>query len=434
VNLSAISAILLCRDIRLRACLGGRVISEAIRTAPLPAVPPLVGVATEPVDHENRIIAVTSVGHTLCHVGEGIFAGILLTLMAEFDLSKDHVTLLGLCGFVLFGVGAVPTGIASDRWGARRVLILYFFWLAAAATLVALATSPWTLAAALTFLGAALSLYHPAALAMLTHGCRHRGHAMGINGVAGNVGVAGGPALGILCASYGHWRLAYVLVAGLSLLSGLAMLMFPIDETPVTPATQDDAPPPVQRVAPGLWLLFAAMLLGGLNYRSLMTALPTYLSETGSLVPASMLTFAVLMVGGIGQYAGGHFADRTRVTLLYVGLITFTLLPALVLAHSAAVAVPAAMFLAIGMFAQQPIENIILAQTTPARRRSTFFGLKFILTFGVGAVGTQLVGIIWQETGSLGPVFDVFALNALLMASLAWLFVRSRGRLRSAAS
>jgi MFS transporter, FSR family, fosmidomycin resistance protein len=88
--------------------------------------------------------------------------------------------------------------------------------------------------------------------------------------------------------------------------------------------------------------------------------------------------------------------------------------------------VAAAAGLAVFLFAQQPVENTMLAQVTSRRRRSTFFGFKFALTFGVGALGTQLVGVIWQETGSLAPVFDVVAGSALLMALLALLFAKSQ--------
>src|SRR5262249_19699126 len=153
-----------------------------------------------------------------------------------------------------------------------------------------------------------------------THGCRKRGRALGINGVAGNIGVAGGPALGAILAGLGHWRLAYVIVAGAGVLGGLAMLLWPIDETPVQRDARPEEPADAAVVRPGVWLLFIAMLLGGLNYRCLMTALPTYLSgDTGgtALEQAGGLVFIVLLLGGVGQYVSGHYTDRLVPTRLY---------------------------------------------------------------------------------------------------------------------
>jgi MFS family permease len=421
---------------------GGPAISDALSPLPsapaaLPALTPVerAEVTVAPADQESRIIVLTSVGHALCHMSELAFAGVLLALMAEFSLRPDQATLLGLTGYVLLGLGAIPTGLWTDRLGARQVLIVYYFWMAASALAVALTQSVWTLALALTSLGAAISLYHPAGLALITHGCPRRGRALGINGVAGNIGQATGPALGAVLAGMGHWRLAYVVIAVLSVLAGLAMILVPVDDRHGHHARQPGAngvPTPPAIDSRGLGVLFIAMLLGGLNYRCLVTALPSYLSEAGQLSGLELggaLTFVVLFVGGVGQYVGGHSADRYKPGRLYGFLILATVPLALVMAHTHIwSAAAAAGVLAMFLFAQQPVENSMMAHATSPRRRSTFFGIKFALTFGVGALGAQLVGFLWRETGSLAPVFDFFALSALVMAACAFAYRRLTAR------
>jgi hypothetical protein len=110
-----------------------------------------------------------------------------------------------------------------------------------------------------------------------------------------------------------------------------------------------------------------------------------------------------------------------------VCLIAATVPLAPVVAHvQSEVVVIASAGLAVCLFDQQPVENTILAQVTSPRRRSTLFGLKFMLTFGVGALGAELVGIIWQRTGFPAAVFNVFTLSALTMAGLAGWFCRLR--------
>jgi predicted MFS family arabinose efflux permease len=381
---------------------------------------------------EWRIIGITSAGHALCHTGELVFAGILLALKQEFDLSPYQVTLLGLAGYVLMGVGAVPVGLWTDRWSARGVLTVYFFALALAATAVVLAPTAGLLAAALTGLGAALSLYHPAGLAMIAHGCRARGRAMGVNGVAGSLGVALGPALGMAMVSLGEWRLAYALIAGASLLSGIALIFLHVDESAAREARAkpaDNGTPLARAVdSRGLGLLLLATMLGGFNYRCLLTALPTYLKETDLLVPG-VLAFLVLALGGVGQIMGGHTADRVSPARLYVVLIAALGPLAILMAHGSAVTgVGAAAVLAIFLFATQPVENVLLAGLTAPQRRSTLYGVKFLLSFGLGALGAQLVGVVWEETGSLAPVFDVLAAGAFLMAGVAAWFRARRLR------
>ena len=91
------------------------------------------------------------------------------------------------------------------------------------------------------------------------------------------------------------------------------------------------------------------------------------------------------------------------------------------------------MFFMLGM---QPIENSLVAVLTPPRLRSTGFGMKFILTFGVGSLAVHLVGR-WQRAGGLEAVFPWLALCILLLvlcAAILWWFTRHEDFSRRAAN
>ena len=139
-------------------------------------------------------------------------------------------------------------------------------------------------------------------------------------------------------------------------------------------------------------------------------------------------------MGGIGQILGGLLGDRIGARPIYlvmVGLL-IPLAALLSLLEGSGFAVAVASLLAVTMFAQQPVENTLLAESTSAARRSVSYGWKFVLTFGVGAFGTQVVGEIWEYTGSLAPVFALMACLASLM--LALLIVQRRQAARLAAT
>jgi hypothetical protein len=55
---------------------------------------------------------------------------------------------------------------------------------------VALTQNAWQLAGALTLMGAFSSIYHPVGIPMLVRGTARPGLAIGVNGLAGNLGVA----------------------------------------------------------------------------------------------------------------------------------------------------------------------------------------------------------------------------------------------------
>jgi MFS family permease len=470
-------------------------------------------------DQEWPFIALASAGHALCHVAELVYSGVLAAVCVEFGLRPDRATALALPGLVLFGLGAIPAGLSADRWGSVRVLSAYFLALAAACLSAAVSQSPLSLAAALTAIGAIISIYHPAGLAMLAGHCRRRGRAMGIHGVAGSIGLAIGPALGLFMAERGFWRGAYLVVAAVSLACGAGLLAIRarfgraggvpaagtlpaadglVEAAVVQRASGSAVPEPsADRGGAVSWrvlsLLFAAMVIGGFNYRCLTTALPIYFAErSGSSSVASSvdrpadrvarsggragptaadqdegadvagvasvsaaraaeqrlsgprggtsspndgagLLFLILALGAVGQLAGGHVADRVRPSVLYVVLIGVTIPAALAMAWlPAAWSLLPAGLLALFMFAQQPVENTIVAHATGPHNRSTAYAIKFVLTFGLGALGIQAVGELWHRFGSVLPVFLLFALCATAMAAVAAAFSLHLGRRSSA--
>jgi MFS family permease len=394
--------------------------------------------SVEQLEHQERqIIAITAVGHALCHIGELIFPGVMIAVMRQYQLEPSTATAMVLLGYMLMGFGAIPVGFWADWWGPRRVLFVYFLAMTAGALACALAPNAIGLFVGLTLLGLATSIYHPTGLAMLSLGTRPhvRGQALGINGVAGSVGVALGPLIGLVAASFDVWRVAYLIVAALAAASALWMRRVTIQDSNHQGSVRPDetsSRPPTTGWSVALILLFVIMMLGGFNYRCLVTALPTYLSGTaatgGALAIGGLATSLVLLIGGLGQYSSGRAADRLGAFRVYFILIG-CLVPIAVLLtqlEGSPFAYVAAGCFSICLFGQQPVENSILADATSAARRSTSYGTKFALTFGIGALGTQVVGLIWRDLDALGPVFYLIAASAVTMAGLLWLAVRSR--------
>ena len=406
---------------------------------------------------ERRIIALTAAGHALCHICELAYVALIPAVMLEFHLNASEAAALGVPAVVLFGVGAVPAGLWADRRGTQQALTVYFLLVTVAALSVYVSQTKWALCAALTLLGAAISIYHPVGLAMLSHGCRNRGRAMGINGVAGSLGVAIGPSMAIYMAAVHSWRMTYMAITALGVAGWLACLVFGVHVTPTPRAEKTNHTDTRTRVGI-LAILFLTMMVGGFNYRAITTALPTYLngleaeiglrdhnqadqareslasvaqvgstSSTQRSPHSGGIVFLVFALGGIGQIVGGLLADRFRPAVVYAIFIAATVPCALLMTRivePAGIAVAAT--LAIFMFAEQPLENTMIAEATPGDWRSTIYGLKFILAFGIASVGMYAAGLVWEHEG-LPRVFDMFALGGVVMALLAvWYAVKQR--------
>ena len=380
---------------------------------------------------EWRIVALSSLGHALCHAGELAITGALLAIQQQFLLDQRVLTSLPYLGYVLLGLGAIPTGLAVDRWGADRLLRWYYFGLAIAAGLVALAYDEISLFLSLTVLGLVLSIYHPAGIALISVGIRRREWAMGVNGVAGSIGVACGPLLGGLWAAGGYWQGAFWTLAAISFLAGCFMLHLrwqPEDSPTASPLRS--SPNPNSQTA--VWLILAplylAMMLGGLNYRTLVTALPLYLTGDASaaqaLAKGGLYSFLALLAGTLGQYLSGTLAQHRGAMPVYTAaiLLMSALAASLALIPQPELGLPIAILLAICLFAQQPVENSLLAEGTSAQRRGLSYGMKFALTFGVGALGAPVVGLLWHYTGEPRSAFWLLTASGLTMITALTLF------------
>lgn len=392
--------------------------------------------------YERAVTIVTALGHILCHMGMTIFPGVLIALRSEFVLQSHHVTALALLGYMLMGLGALPVGWWVDRKGPTQVLSIYFALMAGAALILTFTTGTFHLFVGLTLLGLAASIYHPAGIAMISLHIRDRGRALGINGVAGNIGIAGGPAIGMLAVQLGVWRMAYAFLAVISVISMVIMIRVMRAQQPETGTEADNELHPNQTLnnAPKNWkrflpiiFLLAAMTLAGFNYRSLLTGLPVYVSGETTLktgvakyTDASFVFFA-LLIGGFGQYFGGALVSRFGggvYAILLACLIPTAVL--LGLFEGTSISILFVGILAVFLFALQPVENLLLAEWTSKERRGISYGTKFALTFGLGAIGTQFVGAVLTGYQCVAPVFYGIAISATLMIGLIFLALHFR--------
>ena len=133
--------------------------------------------------------------------------------------------------FVLFGLGSLPAGRLGDLWGRRAMMIVFFIGIGAAGLLVAFASGPWWLAAALTLMGAFAAIYHPVGIPMIVQGSQNPGFTIGLNGLAGNLGIAFAALLtGFLVKLIG-WRAAFAVPAAIAIVCGVLFAVLVPRET-----------------------------------------------------------------------------------------------------------------------------------------------------------------------------------------------------------
>ncbi|HDQ45520.1 MAG TPA: MFS transporter [bacterium] len=385
---------------------------------------------------ERRILTVTCLGHALTHVYILILAGSLGAITASFGKSITEITAVATAGYLLYGLGAFPSGVLAARAGAKRTLQIFYLGSALVAAGIGLSASFTVFSAGIILLGFFGSLYHVSGLALISQGIEKRGRAMGLHGIAGSAGIALTPLLAGALTSLWGWRPVYLVMAVPGL---LGFLFLTLDRTiPAAHAvTPDIGPsggvPPQARRMPPVFLVGAAMLvmaLNGLIYRGFMTMLPTYISlrvpigGVSALVAGGLVTTLILSFGMIGQFSGGHLSDRRSMIRLYLFCVSASLPFMLLIGLTSHLPlVLAALGFTLFHFAQQPVENHLLARLMPPRLVSWGYGIKFTLTFGVGSLAAGLSGWVTDRFG-IEHVFLVLAgvifVSAGLLAGIAW--------------
>lgn len=380
-----------------------------------------------------RLVLLVSCCHALVHVYELSFASVEQLVGTEFGVGTGVTGWLGTCLRLPFGLCAILAGWLADRFGAKRLLLVYLVGASGAALLAWLAPNLGALFLAMFTLGMFASIYHPAGVALISHETtpENRTMALGYHGILGSAGIAAGPFLAALVlATEASWRQYYLVLTVPGVLLAV-LLSLRLSHGRGNASASGPQPPPGDGEDGSRWdcyaLLILSATLSGFVYAAVLTFLPRYLGGSGldltgitdrflglvglggtTVSPVSVgnfLTGVVLMLGIFGQYTSGRIARPTTLEpLMAFGF--FATAPCLLwmgLADGLTRVWAAALFAPL-FFMHQPLFNSLVAKYVPRRRRSLAYGLSFTVGFGVGSTGSAFAGATQSNLATYGTL------------------------------
>lgn len=375
-----------------------------------------------------RLVLVISSAHALVHVYELSLPSLELEIAGQYYSDpaegKRSMGLLSTCWRMPFGFGALLAGWLIDRWGPRRMLVAYLAGCSAACLILAFRQPLPLVFVAMAMMGTFACIYHPAGLTLISYETEdwNRARALGIHGIFGSAGIAAAPFLvGLALAMGANWRQCYLVLALPGVLLGLLLVQ------QLRRPSHTDSKPLADTDAhwPAFLLLTLTAVLQGFVYAGVLSFLPRYLAASslaqGQLSIASYSTTFVLLLGCLGQYAAGRLAQLRLLErqLVWVVMANAPLLVWMAVAQGNQRILAAASF-SLVHFMYQPIYNSLVAQYTPASRRSLCYGFAFAMSFGVGGLGATWVGFSPDERTAY-TVLSCVAAGASLLALLLWL-------------
>ncbi len=364
---------------------------------------------------------------------------IVLALEQTWQLPYHQLIGLWTLGSLMVGVAALPAGIIADRFGAPRMMTVFFIGMGVCAIGAGFSIGTSSLLIWLTGIGLFAAIYHPVGIPWLVRNTRStRGKALAVNGIFGSLGgAAAGIVSGIFIDTI-NWRAAFIVPGVLTVVTGLVMIWMlqgkvALDrEAEVQSGTESI---PVVRV---FLLLMICMFISGLLFNGTQTALPKLFElrnqglAGGGMSGIGLLVAAVYIVAGLMQLLGGHLADRYPLKIVYVGAIGLQI-PLLWLAANAGGAglIVVSTLMVVANVGALPAENMMLARYAPSRHHGLAFGTKFLVSFGAAPLAIQIVAQVQSRTGEFHMLFNLFAAFATLALITALLLPKMHSTVKA---
>jgi len=367
--------------------------------------------------------------HALDHMFLLIFATAVVPIARDFGFAGwEDLMPYSVGAFVLFGLGSLPAGRLGDLWGRRRMMLIFFFGMGGAALLVAATTGAWQIAGALTLLGAFSSIYHPVGIPMLVRDARRPGLTIGINGLAGNLGVALAAVTTGFLVKYLGWRAAFALPGLLSVAAGVAFArVAPSEHQPPAQGARPAVVHDPRIVARVLAVMTVAAISSALLFNFTTNGNGQLLRErfVGIVEDPALLgalLAAVYVVGSFAQVIVGFSIDRWPLKYLYAAIVALQVPLFLAAANASGwwlFGLQIAFMIAV--FGAIPFTDAMVVRYVDDRMRSRVSGIRLAVSFGVSSAAVWLLGPVVKAAGFAALLTAMAGIACVTLAAIALL-------------
>ena len=380
-----------------------------------------------------------NLGHALDHLFLLIFATAVSAIATEFGVGRwEDMMPYTVGAFVMFGLGSIPAGRLGDLWGRRQMMLVFFFGMGLSALAVALTQTPLQMGIALTVLGVFSAIYHPVGIPMLVQKAEKPGLTIGINGLAGNLGIAmAALSTGFLVAWQG-WRMAFIVPAMVSILCGILFARTaPYEMT--APAKKKTSV--VQLPKHLAWRTFVVMVATSTtssllfnittngNTQLLAERLDGLVNDPTRL---GMLLALIYAVASLAQLVVGRLLDWLPVKPLFFSVLFLQIVSFALASQTAGwVWYVAAIGYMVMVFAAIPFSDTMVVRYIDDAMRSRVSGTRIAISFGISSLAVYSLGPFVKASGFTQLMVAASCVAAV--GALIVLFLPNEAQMKSTA-
>ncbi len=369
-------------------------------------------------DGRGPILTAVAGGWFLSMGVRTIYPVLLPQIRATYDLGLTSAGLLLTVLFLLYGLGQLPGGMLTDRFGERLILVASTVVSGVTLFVVVSANSVAVLFAATALFGLGLSLYAVARYTLLAEVYPDQlGAANGVASAAADAGNSVLPPIAGLIAAVAAWEFGLGFAIPLFFVAaGVLWVVIP-KTSPPAPTTRSVALQETLRsLATGLRqpavVRGTVVLIIGVSVWQAFTGFyPTYLIEAKGLSPfvASVLFGVFFALGTVIQPLSGGAYDSLGIRkTLTVVMVLFAAAMVVLPFADALWAVAAVTVVSSSLLGLATVTQSYLIVALPEDSQGTGFGLLRTVSFTVGAASPVAFGAV-ADRGFFDEGFLVLA-------------------------
>jgi MFS family permease len=355
---------------------------------------------------------------------------LLPSIRSEFNLNYERSAIITTAFALSSGAAQLPSGWLADRINPAILIAMGTLGVAVGGLLVGISTTYVMLIVFIVIMGLMTGGYHPASTPMILSSVEPevRGRALGLHLFGGNLSffvsplIAGGivslwPAL--------NWRGPFLILAIPTAIFGLIFYIYLTRrggkghaEAAKRRAAAEKPPQPGYKRR--LIAFLVQMVLGGGVGMSVIAFLTLYMVDIlGATESQAAMMMSILFLPGIvgGTVVGGWISDRIGTVKVIIacsiinGLLIFGLKE--VTLGFGLYAVLLAM--GLNMSIRLPVTEVFIMSQTPAKHRSTIYGVYYFTMQYTGAVFAPFMGGL-IERFTFDTMFTISAIIATIVS------------------
>ncbi|HTY61336.1 MAG TPA: MFS transporter [Acidobacteriota bacterium] len=351
----------------------------------------------------------------------------------EFGLSKARLGGITAAFSISSAASQLPAGWLADRIGPTWLITIGVLGVGIGGALVGLSNSYTTLLLFLVFMGLMAGGYHPASTPLISVSvpANQRGRALGLHLIGGNSSFFLSPLIaGSIAAAWG-WRGSFITLAIPTIILGFCFFLYLNKRygkahIEAMKRRQMEEHPPQPGYKRRLMAFLTMMVIGGGAGATVNSFLPVYIKEVlGASNKVSAMSLSIIYSSGLwAGPIGGWISDRIGATKVVIatgimsGLAIFAL-KEVSLGWGLWVVL---WIIGIIQAVRFPVTEVFIMSQSPARNRSTIYGIYYSTMQYTGAIFAPVMGGLIDRFG-FAAMFNFAAWAVTAVAVVTALFI-----------